>query len=95
MARRGLVGLAAAVLLIGYVWCDLVVVRGPSMRTTYYDGDWVLAVRMRPLSMLGLEHIVLGTDRIVLFGSPLSQNELLIKRIVATGGETVAIRDGQ
>jgi signal peptidase I len=83
--------IAAAAL---YVTCDLLVVQGSSMENTIRSGQRVAVVRADVLSSIpGVAKWLLTRDRIVVFRSPLGLKDLLIKRIVATEGDTVRLQN--
>jgi signal peptidase I len=98
--RRWLLRARAAVLvilggagLVAVAWGDILVVRGPSMTDTLRDGDRVLVLRTDVLNRVPwLRECLLKKNRIVVFRAPGRSDELLIKRIVATGGETVRLQ---
>ena len=77
---------ALCVILILFLFCfRIAVVDGDSMQNTLFDGDW----------MLLLNNIVAGEpekgDIVVISKSTFKQGEPIIKRVIATEGQTVDI----
>ena len=100
MSRRtrqiaaGLALLAGSFVLVALSLCDVLIVRGSSMERTFRDGDRVLVVRADVISVVpGLLRRLLAKGRIVAFRSPLRADDLFIKRIVASEGDTVRIAE--
>lgn len=101
LARNLLESLLAAALLVTFVVSG-VAISGDSMEPTLYDGERALVPRFETwLHRLGLGSFDRGD--VVYFPSPEQPRGAvcpwfcthLIKRIVAVGGDTVAIRNGQ
>jgi len=67
---------------------ELLTVRGVSMEHTLANGD-VLVVLRTPWPGASVKR-----GSIIVFASPYKQNEVLVKRVVAVGGDRVKIQDG-
>lgn len=77
-----LVVLTVVILLFRFV-AQLIVVEGESMKTTLYDKDLLVAVRL---------YSELETGDVVIIHKETEQiRETIIKRVIATGGQTVEI----
>lgn len=94
-ARKGvlaylhdIVCLLAIVIILFTVCFRVVVVSGPSMNNTLVNGDWLLL-----LSNLTCGEIRQG-DIIVASKDSFKDGEPIIKRVIATEGQVVDIRDG-
>ena len=82
----GILGLAV-VLFVLFVWFSPVYIADPSMQPTLRAGDTVFYDRL-------YKHFhEFQRGDMVVYRDP-ETNELLIKRVIALGGETVAAKDG-
>ena len=81
---RALVGAVLAVVLIFTFVCQIITVQGPSMQNTLYGDDKVLVLK-RAFCTIGVGDIVMVHQ----YNAPL--NETIIKRVIATEGQTVDI----
>lgn len=95
--RRGcaswLAGTLAAGVILAVVLRIFVIgvyfVPSGSMLETIHEGDLILGERVS----LFLGEPAAGD--VVTFASPLTEGETLVKRVVATGGQTIDLRDGR
>lgn len=82
---RDLVSLIAGVLLVFSLCLRIVVVSGPSMNNTLYDGDWLIV----------LSNVFYGEpkagDIVVASKDAFDDGNPIIKRVIATEGQTVDI----
>ncbi len=87
--RLKLLALATVVVMLAKAFVvDVVVVEGNSMLPTMRSGDWVLVEKLTPrLGLLRPGHVVLMTAR--------SSHILIVKRIVALGGQYVEAKYGR
>lgn len=82
---RDMVFLIAAVLLIFSLCLRIVVVSGPSMKNTLYDGDWLIV-----LNNVFYREPKVG-DIVVVSKDGFDNGNPIIKRVIATEGQTVDI----
>jgi len=83
-----LAAVALAFLLRTFV-VEPFVVNGPSMQNTFFTGDRVLVDR------LGFHLAGLKYGEVIVFQPPLTGQGDYIKRVIATAGQTVMMRNGQ
>ena len=81
---RALVGAVLAVVLLFTFICQVITVQGPSMQNTLYGDDKVLVLK-RAFCSIEAGDIVMVHQ----YNAPL--NETIIKRVIATEGQTVDI----
>ena len=82
---RDMVALIAGVLLIFSLCLRVVVVSGPSMNNTLYDGDWLVVLNNVFYREPKAGDIVVASKDAFENGNPI------IKRVIATEGQTVDI----
>lgn len=91
-------GTALGISLLGLTWSrefEIVRVRSHSMDSTLADGERLLIRRYAAYSfVLRSEPSPPPRGRVVALRSPEVGSEFLVKRVVAVGGDTVAIRKG-
>jgi len=68
-------------------------VSGVSMEYTYHNGQ-LLGVLRNGHVVSSMIQRLLTRNRVVVLRDPAIQGQLLVKRIVAVGGDTVAVRNG-
>jgi len=94
-ARRTVMAGAAALLAVAAIVLDVSTIDGVSMEDTFHDGDTVITARLAPLAWIPmLRHRVLGKGSVVVSYDPRRENRLVVKRIMATGGDRVRIGSG-
>ena len=82
---RDMVILIAGVLLVFSLCLRVVVVSGPSMKNTLYDGDWLVVINNLFYREPKAGDIVVASKDAFEDGNPI------IKRVIATEGQTVDI----
>ena len=82
---RDMVTLIAGVLLLFSLCLRVVVVSGPSMKNTLYDGDWLIVLNNMFYREPEAGDIVVASKDAFDNGNPI------IKRVIATEGQTVDI----
>ena len=81
---RSLVGAVVAVVLVFLFIAQLITVQGPSMQNTLYAGDKVLVLRS---ALCDIE----AGDVVMVHQYNAMLSDTIIKRVIATGGQTVDI----
>ena len=81
---RALVGAVLAVVLFFVFVAQVITVQGPSMQNTFYAGDKVLVLKSALCD-------VQAGDIVMIHQYNAELNETIIKRVIATGGQTVDI----
>ena len=81
---RALVGAVLAVVLFFVFVAQVITVQGPSMQNTFYAGDKVLVLKS---ALCGIE----AGDVVMLHQYNAQLSDTIIKRVIATGGQTVDI----
>ena len=81
---RALVGAVLGVVLFFVFVAQVITVQGPSMQNTLYAGDKVLVLKS---ALCGVE----AGDVVMIHQYNAQLNETIIKRVIATGGQTVDI----
>ena len=81
---RALVGAVLGVVLFFVFVAQLITVQGPSMQNTLYAGDKVLVLKSMWCDIEAGDVVMIHQ-----YNAPL--NETIIKRVIATGGQTVDI----
>ena len=85
-----LAGMFGTVALVRYVATPRLLVNGEAMSPCFGDGARLTASRLSERDCLTLRH-----GDIIVFDPPVTTTKHGIKRIVAIGGDQIAIRDGQ
>jgi len=81
---RAMIGAVLGVVLLFLFVIQLITVQGPSMQNTLYAGDKVVVLKA-PLCSIDAGDVVMVHQ----YNAPL--NDTIIKRVVATGGQTIDI----
>ena len=81
---RALVGAVLGVVLFFVFVAQMITVQGPSMQNTLYAGDKVLVLKS---ALCSIE----AGDIVMIHQYNAQLNETIIKRVIATGGQTVDI----
>jgi signal peptidase I len=71
-------------------------VSSESMEPTLYGGDYVFVTRnLAWVSHPGWHRFISSRGRLLVFRIPGDRNSIAVKRLVAVGGDTVRIKDGE
>jgi signal peptidase I len=95
LAKTVLIPILAGVVLLTVASLDIIRVSGLSMEHTLYAGDVVVTWRPAIVgNLVNLDAFFFSRDAMVVCRDPWNSGRLVLKRIIATPGDSVKIVDG-